>query len=80
MTDERLGQDTGQWLRDIDAAPPDPHVSVQQAMTEVRQTRQVRRWWPPVFRKAGDAPVSGIQTDEYQPTSIPASNGQSPPS
>jgi hypothetical protein len=46
MDDERLGRAAGQWLRDIDSPPPDSQRSVERALQQVRQTDQVRRWWP----------------------------------
>ncbi len=46
MNDERLGRATGEWLRDIEAPPPDPDAGVQRAMTEVARTGQTRARWP----------------------------------
>jgi hypothetical protein len=65
MTDERLGMAAGTMLRGIDRPPRDSQASVDVVMAEVRDTRQVRRWWPfgrntqPTIPASGRSPARG---------------------
>ena len=79
MTDERLGQAAGQRLRDKATPPPSPHASIQNAMAQVRETKQVhRRWWLPSWRRKAVHSPDIAQTTDYQPSRIPATNGHTP--
>jgi hypothetical protein len=82
MTDEQFGPLVASWLKAGNNPPPDPGGSVRQTMTVAQQTRQLRRrWWLPPFVHRMPAPPKSPpttdQTTDYQPTPIPATNGQS---
>lgn len=78
MNDDRLGLDLAEWMKAAEYAPPDAQRSAHQVATHLPKTRQLgrRRWLPWSNRKPVPARVT--DTTEYQPSSIPATNGQSP--
>jgi len=77
MNDEQLGKALGSFYKDTEVAPPDPRSSADRVMVEVPDTPQVRRrWWLPSFRRKADT-ESVMASSEFQPTSIPATNGRS---
>jgi hypothetical protein len=52
MSDQRLGQAAGEWLREIDSPAPDPDAGVRGAMARIENTTQARRRWPfPAVRR-----------------------------
>ena len=78
MNDDQLLREVGSWLLDADPAPPDARESVRQAMARTPQVRQRGRWWPlPILGRTAGPPTLDRTTD-YQPTPIPATNGQTP--
>jgi hypothetical protein len=79
MNDERLGLGLGAWMKEAEFAPPDSRRSARQVATRLPQTRQLgRRWWLPSFQRGATTPPTTDQTTDFQPTSIPATNGHSP--
>jgi hypothetical protein len=77
MNDEQLGKALGSFYKDTEETPPDPRSSADRVMVEVPDTPQVRRrWWLPPFRRKADT-ESVMASTEFQPTSIPATNGRS---
>ena len=78
MNDDQLLHEVGSWLLDADPAPPDARESVRQAMARTPRVRQRGRWWPlPILGRTAGPPTMDRTTD-YQPTPIPATNGQTP--
>jgi hypothetical protein len=79
MTDERLGLDLARWMKDAEFAPPDPSSSAHQVAARLPQTRQLgRRWWLPSYKRMRTNPPAADRTTEYQPSPVPATNGQTP--
>jgi len=79
MTDEKLGLDLREWMKDAEFAPPDSRRSARQVATRLPQTRQLGRWrWLPSFGRTRASAPTTDQTTDYQPSPIPATNGRSP--
>jgi hypothetical protein len=79
MTNEKLAVGLSEWMKDTEFAPPDSQRSAREVATRLPQTRQVgRRWWLPTFQRSATVPPTTDQTADYQPTSIPATNGRTP--
>jgi hypothetical protein len=78
MNPEWMTTTVRKWMKRTDATAPDAHQSARQVMARLPQVRQRSRWWPlPNIRRAAK-PSSSDQSNDYQPTSIPATNGHSP--
>ncbi len=78
MTNKQLGPVVRVWLKRTEAEPEDVRRSTGHVSARVEQTRQRGRWWPlPSFRSP-PGPPNTDQSNDYQPTSIPAPNGHTP--
>ena len=77
--DDRLLLDVRSWLKDEDVVLPDAEQAGRRVAAELPKTRQRRRkWWPLPSFKGTSVPPRVTPDSEYQPTSIPATNGHSP--
>jgi hypothetical protein len=67
-----------EWMKRTDAEPPDAQQSARQVMSRLPEVRQRSRWWPfPVRYRTPKAPTT-TDTSQYEPISIPATNGHTP--
>jgi len=77
--DDRLLLDVRSWLKDEDVVLPDAEQAGRLVAIELPRTRQLRRkWWPLPSLRGTSVPPPVMPDTEYQPTSIPATNGHSP--
>jgi len=77
--DDRLLLDVRSWLKDEDVVLPDAEQAGRLVAAGLPQTRQLRRkWWPLPSFKGTSVPPRVMPDTEYQPTSIPATNGHTP--
>jgi hypothetical protein len=75
MTNKQLGPVVRAWLKRTDVGPEDVRRSTHHISVRVPETRQRSRRWPlPNIRRA-TKPSSSDQSNDYQPTPIPATNG-----
>jgi hypothetical protein len=76
MTKEHLASGLRAWLKDTEAQPDDARRSTDKVMARVEEAAQRGRWWPlPVFHRKIRTDATAIGTTEYQPSPIPAING-----
>ena len=68
------------WLAEAVGPTPDPVEGARQVMSQVEETSQVGRWLPfPVPRRVRSSRTpSTNDTQQYQPSPIPATNGHTP--
>ncbi len=83
MNEEQLGPLVSTWLKEGNRPPTDPTASVRTAMNAATKTRQRSRWrWlPPFVHRMPDQPSEPhavAETNDYQPSPIPATNGHTP--
>ena len=80
MNDERMQSVLDEWFQDTDPQPPSARMTATHVMARVPQARQRGRWLPfPLFRRAvKPSTPTATDTTEYQPSPIPATNGQTP--
>jgi len=78
MRDELEAPFLDEWFYETEVPPPDPKEGARRVASRLPHTKQVGRWLPfPVFRRKAQTPTATDTTD-YQPTSIPATNGHTP--
>ena len=79
MNDERLLLEMRRWLQEERVTLPDAEQASQQIASQLPATRQRRRrWWRLPFRARTPKPPGAIDTTDYQPSPIPATNGHTP--
>jgi hypothetical protein len=78
MNDEQMQSLIESWFEDTDPRPPDTRQATAHVMAHVPRTRQRgRRWSLPAFGHRAH-PSTATNTIEYQPASIPATDGHTP--
>ncbi len=77
MSDERMQSALDEWFEDTDPRPPNVRRTATRVMAQLPQTRQRGRWLPfRLFRPKAQTPTA-IDTTDYQPRPISATNGHS---
>jgi hypothetical protein len=79
MNDDRLLLEMRRWLQEERVALPDAEQAGRRIASQLATTRQRRhRRWRLPFLSRTAGPPAAIDTTEYQPTPIPATNGHTP--
>lgn len=73
--DNQMGPILRLWLKDTTVTPPDAQHSVSQVVGRLPEVSKQRRWWP--LRTKTTPPAPAMRDNDYQPTPVPATNGQS---